>query len=136
MPVEQERQYKVYVANTAAISINVANTPLDTLPMPQNGVEDSTDTTLLATASFVGSVFDTSNFKRIIGSCFSDQDGSVFIEQSYDGTDWDISSSYAYSANEKLGIDISVVATYARARFVNGAVDQTIFRMNIGGSTL
>lgn len=66
---------------------------------------------------------------RITGSVFADQAGTIFIEQSGDQTNWDISTSYAISANNGSGIEEDVLLPWVRIRYVNGSTDQTIFRI-------
>lgn len=65
----------------------------------------------------------------IIGMVFADQAGNIFIEQSMDGTNWDLSTTYAILANDGKGFKEDVFAPYVRVRFVNGATPQTAFRL-------
>jgi hypothetical protein len=142
MPVEQERQIKVNVANTSSVNVAVTNTPNvavtntpTVVATPVNVQGSTTNTPILALATYTGTSFSTVNKKRIIGSCFAEQDGFLFVFQSWDDTNWDVVSPYVYSANELLGIDIDVVALYARVDFVNGGVNQTAFRLTAGGAS-
>lgn len=65
----------------------------------------------------------------VVGMVFSDQAGTLYIEQSMDGTNWDISTSYVVVASDGKGFKEDVFAPYVRVRFVNGATPQGAFRM-------
>lgn len=65
----------------------------------------------------------------VVGMVFADQIGDIFIEQSMDGTNWDISTTYAVTANNGKGFKEDVFAPYVRIRYVNGATPQTAFRL-------
>jgi hypothetical protein len=65
----------------------------------------------------------------VVGMVFADQAGNIFIEQSMDGTNWDLSTTYAVSANDGKGFKEEIFAPYVRVRYVNGATPQTVFRL-------
>lgn len=65
----------------------------------------------------------------VVGMVFADQAGNIFIEQSMDGTNWDLSTTYAITASTGKGFKEDVYAPYVRVRYVNGATPQTVFRM-------
>lgn len=65
----------------------------------------------------------------VVGMVFADQAGNIFIEQSMDNINWDISTTYAISANDGKGFKEEVYAPYVRVRYVNGATPQTAFRL-------
>ena len=67
---------------------------------------------------------------RVGGSVFSDQPGTLYIEQSGDNVNWDISSDYPVVANNGTGFSEEVILAYVRIRFENtGASDTTVFRL-------
>jgi hypothetical protein len=66
---------------------------------------------------------------RIVGSLFADQKGVLHIEQSADGVNVDVDTSYEIEANDGKGFSESRVAKFWRVRFVNGAVAQGVFRI-------
>lgn len=78
---------------------------------------------------------------RVTGSVFSDQSGTLFIEQAGDlkwadvtaGTsltaNWDISAQYAYTGGDGKGFSEYVELPFVRVRFLNGATPQTVFRI-------
>lgn len=65
----------------------------------------------------------------VVGMVFADQAGTLFIEQSMDNTNWDISTSYAVTASDGKGFKEDIFAPYIRVRYVNGATPQTAFRL-------
>jgi hypothetical protein len=65
----------------------------------------------------------------VVGMVFADQAGDIYIEQSMDGTNWDLSTTYAVTANNGKGFKEDVFAPYVRVRYVNGATPQTAFRL-------
>jgi hypothetical protein len=71
----------------------------------------------------------TDRADRITGTVFSDQAGTLFIEQSSDGTNWDVSTSVPVTANDGSGFSEELVAPQVRLRYVNGATLQTSFRL-------
>lgn len=65
----------------------------------------------------------------VVGMVFADQAGNIFIEQSMNGTNWDLSTTYAVTANDGKGFKEEIFAPYVRVRYVNGATPQTAFRL-------
>lgn len=84
-------------------------------------------TTPVGTTSYVSKAFYTQGFSVICGSCFSNANGTVYVDQSADGTNWDVSTSVAVTGGTGASLgNISVVAPYARVRFVPGASNTTL----------
>lgn len=65
----------------------------------------------------------------IVGMVFSDQSGNIFIEQSMNNVNWDLSTTYAITGGDGKGFKEDVFAPYVRIRYVNGATPQTVFRL-------
>lgn len=63
------------------------------------------------------------------GSVFADKKGTLYIEQSPDGSHWDVSTSYEIEANDGKGFTETLVDPYWRIRYVNGTEAQTTFRL-------
>jgi hypothetical protein len=85
--------------------------------------------TLAANGEYDSGVLVTDRADNISGSVFSDQTGTIFIEQSGDGQNWDISTSYTVTANDGKGFSEPLYAPYVRIRYVNGATNQGTFRV-------
>jgi hypothetical protein len=98
---------------------------------------DSTTTALAANGTYTTpSAFSLSGYDKIVGSVFADQAGTLLIEQSWDGTHWDVVSTVNVSANSGQGFSIDVVAPNGRLVYTNGSTAQTTFRLYAGGKTL
>jgi len=89
----------------------------------------STSTPLGGNATYTSPVFPTAAFSYLSGSVFADQAGTIYIEQSGDGTHWDLSTNYAVSASDGSGFKEEVILPWGRIRFVNGAAAQGTFRL-------
>src|SRR3954469_18571434 len=92
-------------------------------PPKASGAANGADT--VATESFQIGQAD-----RIAGSVFSDQAGTVRIEQSGDGQNWDISTSHPVTAGTGLAFSEEAILAYGRVRFTNTAgTDASTFRL-------
>lgn len=65
----------------------------------------------------------------ITGSVFADQTGTLYIEQSGDGTNWDISTSHAVVASVGQAFTEPVYLPNVRIRFKNGGTPQGVLRV-------
>ena len=92
---------------------------------------DYTMTPLAANDTWI-STTDSSPYTRyIVGSVYADQSGTLYVEQSPDGTNWDIVDSYSVSAGAGLKFSVEKVLPYARVRYVNGTLAQAVFRLYV-----
>lgn len=93
-------------------------------------VIDYTATPLADGATYTGDAFNCADYGKIIGSCYADNNGDLYIEQRNDGANWDIQDKLPYTSGDKLGFEIDVLANEARLVFSNdvGAA-QTAFRL-------
>jgi hypothetical protein len=67
---------------------------------------------------------------RIVGMVYASHTGDIYIEQSADGTNWDIQTTYAIAADDGKGFSEEIIGPYVRIRYVNDAVAQTEFRLS------
>jgi hypothetical protein len=79
-------------------------------PVDQNGVPeetvadsntqlDSTTTPLAANATYMTAIpFDVTKYKTIVGSVIADQTGTLYIQQSNDGVNFDVMTSVSVTA--------------------------------------
>ena len=67
---------------------------------------------------------------HVVGMVFSDQSGTLNIEQSMDGTNWDVNTSYPITGGAGKGFSEPIVAPHVRIRYTNGATPQTVFRLS------
>jgi hypothetical protein len=94
-----------------------------------------TTTVLAASASYTGTSRDggaTPAFQSFVARAFSDQAGTLYIDDSTDGTTWRRVQSIAVTANECKTLDVACLARYYRVYYTNGTVLQTIFRITSG----
>lgn len=97
-------------------------------------VANSSITPLSGAATFAGSAEDVLQFDSVSVSVFADQSGTLFMEFSPDGSNWDSSTSFTVSANTHATNSLPVKSRYYRTRFVNGGTPQTVFRLQtLGG---
>jgi hypothetical protein len=99
-----------------------------------------TSTTLGANAVFNGTSRDfstTQRTNRFLAASTADQAGTLFVEQSNDGTNWVMTHSQATAstpdadatARHIARIDAEVCNRFARVRYRNGATAQSAFRL-------
>ena len=88
----------------------------------------STTTALAANASWTSTSEEILNFGRITGTVIANVAGTLYVEQSPDNTNWDVSDSWSVSAGVGLGFSVELVGRYVRMRLVNGTAAQTTLR--------
>ncbi len=99
-------------------------------------VLDSTTAFLGSAGTYTGAAKTCGAYGRIVGSIYSDQAGTAYIEQSQDGANWDISQSVAITAATAANFSIEVQAPNCRLRIVNGATAQTVLRAYMNGRSI
>ena len=92
---------------------------------------EATTTALGSNGTFATGTLNSDTYDSIVGSVFADQTGTLYVEQSFDGTNWDVSKSIAVTASAGQAINEPLVAPYFRARYVNGATAQGAFRLRV-----
>ena len=92
----------------------------------------STSTPLAAGATFTGTASDMLDFGIIFVTVYSDVDSAtdgLSLEQSSDGTNWDVTDKYTITGTHGKVFAIQPAAKYFRVVYTNGAADQTAFRL-------
>lgn len=89
-----------------------------------------TTAALAANGVYTSGAVDGINFRRITGKVFSDVAGSLYIQQSDDGTTWDNASVVTVAAGAAPFYDVVMYARYVRFYYVNGATLQGVFRLS------
>ena len=93
---------------------------------------DSTTTALAGAATYTSSFFSLNGYEKIVGTCLADQPGTLYVEQSQDGVNWDLISPFPVNTdpnNRGVGFEVDVLAPYGRVRYVNLATANTVFRL-------
>jgi hypothetical protein len=86
-------------------------------------------TPIAASTSWDTGPLAASSADRITGGVFTDQSGTLFIEQSLDnGTTWDIYKSTPIVGGTALWFSEEVLVSPVRVRITNGATPQTVLR--------
>lgn len=74
-------------------------------------------------------LLQTGQSDTIVGSVFSDQPGTLYVEQSGDGINYDVSSNFPVTASQGLGFKVDALLAFARVRFVPTATNPVTFRL-------
>lgn len=91
-----------------------------------------TTTALAAGATFTGATLNLGpnhSFNRHRAVVYADQPGTLYLEQSRDGTNWRVTATVAVTAGTPAEIEDLIVHQYQRVRYVNGATAQTAFEL-------
>lgn len=93
--------------------------------------KDNSSTALLANAAtFTGTNEETLEYSSVVVSIFSDQAGTLTMEYSSDGTNYDISSAVAVAASIAKSYTLPVGGQFYRTKFLNGGGStQTAMRL-------
>jgi len=98
----------------------------------QNSVVDAANSSVVplgAAGTFVGRREDVSIYAAVSLFVFTDQAGTLFVDFSVDGENWDKTTSFAVVASTANNQSVAPQAQYTRVRFTNGATPQTLFRL-------
>lgn len=89
---------------------------------------NSTTVNLAAGASFTGATVPDLTWTAVQFTIASDQNLIVYVEQSQDGTNWDISDPFEFYTSETgVGNTVQLVSSYHRIRVVNVGTATTTF---------
>ena len=112
-------------------------TPTNGLPVVQvaNSLVSTANSSAAAQAAngvFTGTAEDVSEYSTVMVNVFADQASAVDglrIEQSSNGTNWDISDLYSIPINSGKPFSVGVVAKFFRVVYTNGATASTALRL-------
>ncbi len=96
---------------------------------------DSTTTALAASASYTGAWIDAADYQSLAATCYSDEDCTLWVEFSPDGTNEDAAESLAVTGgvvNQGLSA-LPRRSPYVRLVVVNGATAQGTLRAYLWG---
>ena len=92
-----------------------------------------TSTPLDANAEYVSSYDDLRVYywAYVIATVYSDQSGTLYVQQSPNGSDVDMEHSLSYTGGDKENnyLKVQIMMRYVRIRYVNGSTAQTVFRL-------
>ena len=96
-----------------------------------------TSTPLVASGSWTSAWVSIDSYGKLVGTIYTDQDGSFEIQQSNDGTNIDAAETHSYTAGTYQGYYTDVVAPYARLIVTNTATtDETVLRALMRGRVI
>lgn len=91
---------------------------------------NSSTANLAAGATFTGTADDIKDADVVHVVFFATQNCTLVLDQSPDGTNWDITDSFSYSASNGFSTSVTAVAQYYRIRVTNtGASSTTSLRL-------
>lgn len=83
----------------------------------------------LTSTNLTSDVELTDTADTVTGSIFADQPGTLHVEQSGDGTNFDIDDAVAVTANTGAKINVTILLPYVRLRWVATGAQATVFRV-------
>jgi hypothetical protein len=89
-------------------------------------------TNLTASSTFTGVSLNLGNnhsFNRHRAYAYASHDGTLYMEQSRDGSTWRVTGSIPLTAGQIVQLEDLIVTQYVRVRYVNGATTQTSFEL-------
>jgi len=105
--------------------VDSGGSPLDPAHTTRT-LADSTTANINTGSSYTGSSFSTSKYNKITGILFADQDLTLSIEQSVDGSNWDEVTDITYTASSTDGgYSVEIVGLYARMKISNASGSNT-----------
>lgn len=82
-----------------------------------------------ANGTWTSQTVNTGLADNLTGLVWASHAGSLVIEQSADGTNWDFGRTIAVAATTGQTFTEPIMAPYIRLRYTNGATAQTGFRL-------
>lgn len=125
----------VQVTSTAGNAWNINESGQGHVVMTSTVDSNNSSTTPLSSGGvFTGTTIDILDYSIVNITVFSDvasaTDG-LSIQQSCDGTNWDIADPYTIQANTGKTFSVQTVCQYFRVVYTNGDTDQTAFRLGV-----
>ncbi len=108
------------------------NIPLQKVRQDVTADDGNSSTTNLSASnlySFAGTSISTLGVNAIQVSLFADQNCTVNVQQSPDGTNWDIIDTYKYYASTNFGITVQAINSYAKVVVTTNSLTTTVFRL-------
>ena len=96
----------------------------------------STAVPLGIAGTYTSASFDIRDYRYIVGTCLADQNGTLYVQYSWDDINFDGESTEIYTANDKLCFKVPCLSYYAKISYINGGVGQGTFRLHWGLATV
>lgn len=116
----------VIASNQSALAISGA-----VVATPASVVDsgNSSTTPLAGSATFTGTTADVLQYAAVEVFAYSNVAGTLNLEFSTDGLNWDLTIPYTLAAGNALDVPSGPHARYFRVRYVNGGAAQASFRL-------
>lgn len=117
--------------NVAAGAFAVRAAWVDGSPNRVNDLDllDWSTTVLTGGSTYTGAQFTALGNGRIVGTAYADVAGTLYVDQSSDGTNYDYTSTYVVAAGVGTAFSTEVIAPFGRLRYINGVAGQATFRL-------
>src|SRR5574343_1046597 len=99
----------------------------DVIADPNNSSDDDLDAG--NTYTFTGTASSTLGVAAIQVSLFANKNCYIKVEQSPDGTNWDLSDPFNYTASRNFGVTVQAISTYVRFIVTTNGETTTTFRL-------
>lgn len=86
-------------------------------------------TPITGSGTYASSAIDGLTLRRVTGTVYADQAGTLNIQESKDGTTYRTTVTQAITASTPYAFDAIFHSRYIRLNYVNGAVAQTVFEL-------
>ena len=130
--ITAQRAFHTNLRNASGTEIGTSTTPLSVGLDSVISTANSSTATLGSGGVFTGTSEDVSNYAEARVSIFSDRDSAtdgLSIQQSSNGTNWDFTNVFTYSANNGSVFSFGIEARYFRIVYTNSASAQGSFRL-------
>lgn len=114
-------------ADGVAVDVSDSN-PLPVIQTGEASEGNATTTPLAGGATFTGAA-EASNHPDVMVTCKADADGTLYVDLSIDGTNWDTQVPFQVASGVGEFHTLVKGPRYCRVRFVNGAAAQTYLRL-------
>lgn len=115
--------------NIQKISVNDSSIPIEQNVIADDNNSSTTNLSAENVYSFAGEATSTLGVVGIQVSLYTDQNCNVYVQQSPDGENWDISDQYKYYANSNFGITVQAINSYVRVVVTTNSLTTTEFRL-------
>lgn len=117
-----------FIGSTTFQSVRSLNT--SSFQQTKTSTNNSSTANLASSAVFTGTSDSTTGFGTIQVAFFADQPVTIQVQQSEDGTNWDITDSYTLNASTGDGRSFQTTASFTRVKVQNtGAGSTTVLRL-------
>jgi hypothetical protein len=93
--------------------------------IPDMWLLDKKTTAVAGSGTYTSSTRSCKEFVKLVGICMFNENGSLTIEQSWDGINFDYVSTFATTGGTGTAFSVEVVAPFFRVKWANGTANAT-----------